>query len=87
MKKMLLYFCYLNRFIYSYSICLSSLYQKTESIYAKSFFLLYHSLVFDKNCLNYARNDDFVLPFREKVVPLQTKIQEILFYYCNRHYK
>ena len=28
-----------------------------------------------------------MLPFREKVVPLQTKIQEILFYYCNRHYK
>ena len=26
-----------------------------------------------KICLNYARNDDFVLPFREKVVPLQKK--------------
>ena len=25
----------------------------------------------DKICLNYARNDDFTLPFREKVVPLQ----------------
>ena len=51
------------------------------------FFLLYHSLVLDKICLNYARSDDFVLPFREKVVPLQTKIQEILYYYCNHHYK
>jgi len=41
------------------------------------FFLLYHSLVLDKICLNYARNDDFILPFREKVVPLQIKLMPL----------
>ncbi len=28
-------------------------------------------LVLDKICLNYARSDNIILPFREKVVPLQ----------------
>ena len=31
-----------------------------------------------KICLNYARNADFMLPFREKVVPLHSKTKLFL---------
>lgn len=36
-------------------------------------FLLCYRPLLDKICLKYARSDDFLLPFREKVVSLQTK--------------
>ena len=35
-------------------------------------FLLCYKLLLDKICLNYARSEDFLLPFREKVVSWQT---------------
>jgi len=48
-------------------------FQKQKVFMQNRFFLLYHSHVLDKNCLNYARNGDFTLPFQEKVVTLQAK--------------
>ena len=41
-------------------------------------------MILDKICLNYARNNDFTLPFREKVVPLQAKKQK--YFICQVRY-
>ncbi len=40
-----------------------------------------------KICLNYARNGGFVLPFREKVVSLQTERDNIMLQYRKCDYK
>lgn len=56
--------------------------------YSKNFnyrnFWCYISAILDKIYLNYARNNDFTLPFREKVVPLQAKKQK--YFICQVRY-
>lgn len=59
-----LFFVFLSRFICLYSICLSTLTKNRKYLCKIVSFLLYHSLDFDKNCLNNARNNKQMPYFR-----------------------
>ena len=58
------FFVFLSRFICLYSICLSTLTKNRKYLCKIVSFLLYHSLDFDKNCLNNARNNKQMPYFR-----------------------